>query len=454
MKTDFNIDDFLRNSADAFEMQPRISSFDAVLKKLEKKKRRRFFILLFFSLGIGLFTTAALFWPTSGSKAVARLSLTTSSNVNPNKNDHLKNNSLSSKALAASHHNLNKKHNSRQPAVNPPHDRHVALVPAPAKNITVMEHEPASTHNETISPQAVTNKTSSPDLLITAGPVIPDSALVHDDVAMVIDSVGKIPPPRDTMAAGPATTVTDSLAPRKKRSPWMLGIHANPQYSSLLLRGNEKRDPVYDQTGGINFPQEYLKKRKEQNAFDFSYALGLKLGYQLNESWEIWLSAGMQRTFYYEKLYVYSTTQGLTSTGINGVLYSNAAAPPPREGFRNQFTYGTMGLNVTRMFMPNPFLKLKCDVGLKFNHLVSSRATLAAFPNIYYYDYGKGTPGLARWTYTSYLNFGMIRDFTKRLQGRISPGLFFMPSSMFSKNYVIRQNSFGAELECLLLYKF
>ena len=40
MSSNFNIDDYLKQSMDEFEFQPRINSFDAVMDKLAKKKRR------------------------------------------------------------------------------------------------------------------------------------------------------------------------------------------------------------------------------------------------------------------------------------------------------------------------------------------------------------------------------------------------------------------------------
>jgi hypothetical protein len=248
--------------------------------------------------------------------------------------------------------------------------------------------------------------------------------------------------------------VIDSQIPAKKRLRFLIGADFNPQYSSLLLVENKQRNARYDNSANGSFSKLYLQNRKDQNEFVLNYSYGLKFGLQLRDTWEVWLSGGIQRITYHEKLFYLSQTQSMTSVGLTGNGYVwGPSSVESDKGFKNYFFYRSYGLDVARIIRPNPFLKLKLGFGLTASNLFSTSSIFVKSPNVYLQNNTPSKQNLSRWTYTTHANVGVIKDLTKRLQYRVSPGLYYTPTSMFSKDYVIKQHGIGFELECLLIYK-
>ena len=455
MKSDFNIEDHLKQSVDGFEVQPRIGSFDAVMDKLARKKRRRIFLMLCFGLGMLFLGSMPFILSKDESSTVTEKAVITPqdqslqpeskspTSASPSGKEiasmHKAKESTSSLPVATSSASSGTPRTSLQNKM-PKNERVYKGNTGTGNTISDNIHETASTASATVSePPAVEATQLSVDVKETA-----DSTHVTDTVAMIRDTTS-------TRALGNSNTIKpDSQATVKKNRRFMIGIHANPQYGSVWIRENKNRDAYYDTAYPARFAESYVKNRKEKNSFNVNYAIGIKLGYQLNTQWEVWINGGLQHIVYYEDLY--TNYPGLTSN-VNG--FATTAGNNAREtqkGYKNEFYYRTLGLNLSRTYTPNPFLMLKLDLGLTANNLFLSRTSFFPLPNTYFGDYKSTESQISLWTYNISLKLGVAKAITKRIHYRVSPGLYLSPASMFNKNYIIHQNSYGLELEGALIF--
>lgn len=454
MSSNFNIDDFLKQSMDEFEFQPRINSFDAVMDKLAKKKRRRIMFILF--IGISLLGTLAFLFSTDKTNLLVAKS-TKEAQARTKQTAYEKTALINqSKADVKDKRNL-KRLKSAVPAKSdfgkPTINRNSAQNPAAPLNITAVDNHiaQAATLNNTIiaasSAQPPATYTPALDYVAISSPETNSDSSTTAKSAIAAHSLTNA-----TAVISKIELSADSQIANKKNRRFMIGINANPQYSSLLLRENKNRNPWYDTANSATYAETYLKSRKENNRFNFNYSLGIKLGYQLNDKWEVWVNGGFQHVMYYEDFFTTYQGNTLTGSGFTSAGLTNTAKQT-EKGYKNEFYYRTFGFNFSKTIEPNPFLKLKFDFGLCANNLFISRTSFIALPNSYFADFKSIEAQTSKWIYSANLRFGIAKELTDRIQYRISPGLFFAPASMFKREYIIKQNNYGAEVEAALIFK-
>jgi len=461
MNTNYNIDDHLQNAMDNFEIQPRITSFDAVMKKLEKKRRRRFFMLFFFGACVGLLGFLVILNVPSrkvltrdSEKHLPAKKIIVSKKEITEKQKILKKPATNEHVASFQKNNKTKQDksdiaaNSQKKPVRKNNPIPVAVTPL--KNVMTVQSF------QSLNSQAQTDKNGS---LVSDSLNSKETPFVFLDQKLLslpqVDSVYELTFPAAITFPIEFAQKPDSLPKNKKRFKFMIGLNVNPQLSSYQFSENKHRDAIYDNnTTGGTFSKLYIENRKKQNSFKLNYAFGIKFGCSVDDKWELWLAAGIQRYTYSERLYALALKLSNTLVGPSGINFN--AAPPSsyyENGFKSSFTYVSYCLDFNKIIKPNPFLKLKFGLGLKANNLLMANYIYVKSPDVYYSNNYTGRDYLSLWMYTTNLNLGVIKDLSKRLQFRLSPGVFYSPSSMFSKNYVIKQKSFGLEVECLLVLK-
>lgn len=462
MNTDFNIDDYLQKSMNSHEVQPGISSFDAVMKKLEKKRKRRFFMIFFFDvLGIAL---GAFFIFNYSSKDL----ITHNSRKHRNEDlipdvkkefaakENLANKTSKFKKKSSFQKNANPKkekgssssNNLKEPEIN---NYQISKTKSPIKNDISLQA--VQTSDSEIKPIHIDSPHLDSVIRKEVG-VIPSEQNALSD--LIKDSINALlPAPVTVTLPLNSAQLPDSVPKNKTRHKFMLGLNVNPQLSSYQFSENKDRSAVYDANKGEPFSALYLENRKKQNSFKFNYAFGIKFGLSIKDKWELWFAGGLQRYTYTEKLYALATGLSNTLVGPSGIGYNSAVPQSAYEkGYKNFYRYVSYGLELNRIIKPNPFLRLKWGLGLKANQLIGARYIFVNAPDVYYLGYYSDKKNLSQWVYTINLNTGIIKDFSKLMQLRLCPGIFYSPSSMYNKTYVVKQRSYGMELECLLIYKF
>lgn len=453
MSSHFNIDDFLKQSIDGFELQPRVNSFDAVMQKLARKKRRR--VVFFFFLGAGslilslvalLSTSAEKRFETTNVRVTAPTITNTKKQSNKKPFHHTRSNAATPHQLqtikytASSTPVLHALKNTLQ-AVQNSGVTNSGSETMVAQPIELVQNKPETIEQNKNS--QLLNVPPAEPVASSPGETISDSSVVADTINL---SSGKI---KTTLSATPLPLTTDSPVTAKKTRRFMFGVHVNPQYSSLFIRENKNRNPEYNNSYPANFADSYLQSRREQNKFNFNYSLGLKFGYQFNDKWELWVNGGIQRIVYFEDVLTVYQGNTLTGTFIPGIANNTKST---QNGYKNEFYYRTVGVNFSRTIAPNPFLKLKFDFGLTGNSLFFSRTTFVSTPNTAFGNYNGGVAQTSNWTCSANFKLGLAKELTNRIHYRVSPGLYFTPTSMFKKDYIIKQNSYGFEIEAALIF--
>ena len=243
------------------------------------------------------------------------------------------------------------------------------------------------------------------------------------------------------------------LANPAKSLQLMLGVSVEPQYSRFTLTENKRRDAVYDTAGAKAFSEEYLQNKKQMNKPYFSYAFGIKAGMAFNDHWELWLGIGMQKIQFYEKIY-----SSVLQSANNYTTFPNmmpSAAPTSGSGeIKITYNYRYYSAEVKRNIHVHPFFKMNIGLGVKVDQWYSARVTMkqSQLSAGYFFD-NQILTNLSRWGCTVDLKAGAIYDLGKHWQFRVNPGIFYSPTSIFNREYVINQRSYGLELEALLIFK-
>lgn len=243
------------------------------------------------------------------------------------------------------------------------------------------------------------------------------------------------------------------LNARRKRIKFYIGLNFNPQISMYSLQANKDHSPVYDQTQKGSFPDFYLQKRKEQNSLRFNYAYGLKLGLNFKEKYELLVGFGFQKFSYREELYRSDDT---VIGKINFPMPQSSFADMPFKsgGWRgkNSLTYLNCSMEGSKIFVNRKAVKLKAGLAVNVGKVQRLNVVYAAAPNIYNYTDNPEfiTQGLM---IATALKGGALFNAGKRWQFQICPNLFYSPTSMFNKQYVIKQKPIGVGLDCMILFR-
>jgi len=479
MEENEHINKHLKHSLDNYLVQPRISSFDEILKKMQKKKRRRF--VIFFLSGLLLLTGATSFYLLSyqpPSQDIADLQ----------KQEELK-------TAAEKPANLNKRpKNETQSQTEKPENENSLPPTSPLSGLN--ENKPltlASNNPRTNKIRAVENKTNN--FPVTTNPSIESSIeplqgytpskngkeeTVPENSDIVseplqsehLTSFSLLLPINEketdvlneSVREIPDLTQNDS-SKKEKNISFLFGVYITPQEGSYQYAKNAKGDLYNSDFSGL-----YLKNKKEQNEFRFFYGLGIKTGIVISNKWEILAGIGYQRFSQEEVIKRLtpvpgSTTTPTTSSSVlpivnSGANFDAAAASnflkaTSSEGvYKSIYQYWDYSLEINRLFSFTKTIRLKAGAGFharqfrrsSYLPIISTRS-----PDIY--DYTSPNASVRKWMGTISVKAGLIKDLGKSIQMHFSPVLFYSPNSMFVRNYVIKQRSYSAGLECSLLFK-
>jgi hypothetical protein len=100
-------------------------------------------------------------------------------------------------------------------------------------------------------------------------------------------------------------------------------------------------------------------------------------------------------------------------------------------------------------------MKLKAGLGVHLQQLTfrkKSRMIISDAPDSYYYSSGNNS-SINSFLYSFEIKGGIIEELTKKMQIQFCPNFFYSPTSVFKKDYVIKQKNYGLGLEVLFLFK-
>lgn len=249
-----------------------------------------------------------------------------------------------------------------------------------------------------------------------------------------------VPPALDPIALEYAPLLSETW----KRYHFLLGLHVDPQVMRFTLTENRDRDALYDSLYGKDFTGNYLNQRRKFNKPVFSYAYGLKAGLAIDKKWEIWLGIGYQRYVYKDVMspMPFSNTSTITLTSsIQSLDPANATVV---------YSYASYSAELRRTGQLNRWLRMNNGLGLRVTHLSSQRVSVRT--NGYYFSDMSFFNSLSGWGAVMEAKTGAIADLGRRFQFRLSPGLFYSPSSLFNKSYLIKQKPYGFQVEAMLVY--
>lgn len=493
MAEDENINDHIRNMMATLEMEPKASSFDAVMKKMEKRKKRRFFFILF--AGLGLLSGALLLMDVPGAElpaaepvevtkaetpraAYKTLASELPQNAEPSQT--LADNSKAPKPFAqeaqvnAKHlasTNAGAIHSKSQRSVVEPVEIIGAVQAAsgPFKGRTDQFSTKTNSVSEDLKAASI-NATNQPATeLPVAEPAEANkqnSGGTNDPSVTPASVIFLDPKPLRLCTAG-SQALNDSLISRltelskpnlnelqkvNRSFSLLLAIGVTPQLGAGLFSAGKAYpspssnlfDPRTDE-----FQSQYMAIKRKQNAFQLNYLYNFKLGFVFDNTWELWLSVGRQSIQYTEQIYSFATgAPVLTAPQVVNTAYSTG---PDAGGIKNTFNYWSYAIEINRLILPRRAFQLKLGAGLHANSLSISHYVYAVSDNRYAYS-TKSDPA-SETLYTADLNCGIIKPLGRRFQLRASPGIFCSLNSMFNSSYVIKQRSCGFELEVALAFR-
>jgi len=487
MENQFNTDEQLRNALRDFEAVPDSGSFDAILEKMNRKKKRRIFVIFFWT---GLIALSGIMVPlifnfretakpsanhTSQTQAVSLAQEETSTHNTPHPaittpDSRTSEASAPSTKTASSLH-LPNPEASAAPAIT-------AATQAPEAGITSAssraKHHSGKTSAEELNKQGLAGNHPESNHKMKAASGLPEqTGTLHnsplrskqdkDSQAVSAETITSVMYmnmiqtrlPVDSNRQDISTSLKEPaypalfIAPEKKNSfAFYLGAQASPQLSRSVFSRNAHRDPVYNESAE-NFPEAYLNAKKQQSQLRFNLPFGIKAGLQINKRYEVLAGFGVQSFTEREKLYAAGPST-VTSVIDPGIAYNTAAnfSVP----YKNQFHYLYYSLEANRLFQLSKAIGFKLGLGVSGNQLINSNYVFAVSPHTYGQTL-RGREHLSPWLLITKVKAGLIFNANRRFQLHMSPGFFYSPTSVFKKEYVIRQKPYGVDLECLLLFR-
>lgn len=458
MKDNEHINDHLKHSLNEYSVQPRSSSFDAVLQKMEKKRKRRFFFLLFPGL---LFLTGVigLFVFRTPSPLHTDKTILTEKEIN----DPLKN-----KVSRSSATQINQANQSMTPNAFTQKERQekASKEPTPAKPTNQpVKRETRTDHTENTPSKKIVkpDQYAKGDSITTLSLTKEDQFLKNSPSLLISDTL--INKTAELIKADELKTEMVFLPYNEKEKDLVLNeIHIEPA-SDKFPGEEEKRikfliGPGFNpqigsyqfSRGGYGGADAYLKNKRNQNKVSFNYGFGLKLGLLIKNKWELLLSFGLQK--YTQKEKIINGVSGPTFSYSEPLIRSGKIdRVNPGQILTNQFKYFDYSAEVNKIYLIRPLMKIKVGVGLHVQQLRTGyhkSSTVIMYGQAAFYGYDQN---LSSRLYGLNLKAGWIEDLNKRIQFQVCPNFFYSLNSMFRRIYFIKQRTYGLGLECLLLFK-
>lgn len=458
MKQNKQIDEHVSQLLKAHEATPALSSFDAVLARLQRKRRKRFFWIFFTGLGL------------CGSIYMAYYQVTQDKNAFAEKTVALQQAAAVKEELAT----LPKAGTKKQPVKNPEAvQKNLPALSQPAGNDSPANDQKRSLKETILKTGKEKTKAQEPvpgnDHALQSLPSAPAAANTTFEKQPAVITVKEQPvnstPVKndpvnndqnlqstladETIHLNPVTPVflfdskeTEAFNPlplqplandslnRKNKRPYKLylGISFNPQIANYFAHKN----PGLSSSA----TKLYLQSKKDQAKFRFTYGFGLRFGLVYKDKWEFLAGFGYQQYNYYEKSPPFSTIGINTGNGYN--YNTHDPSIPDKDGFKTTLNYSSYSLDAARIIRLRSLIKINAGAGLQFNRLFESNYN---------------TNNARRNVLTPHIKAGLIYDIAKNIQLQLCPDLYCSASSILNKNSVIRQNSYGIGLEGLLLFK-
>lgn len=487
MEDQDNINEHLKARLEEFKLNPRMTSFDEIQKKMKKKKRRGFFFFLIpgIFLVLGLTGYFSFIKEVSIQKPLADknterfeterpASLSGSEQMEGLKRNKLpekisKNNRLNSEKMKQNTETLfsgeNKKNKRSVNKLSAPEQTikpskeisgqksFVSQSISVAKKKRRQQEAKESSHaslsdTENLSynnREGGTEKFENAEILpiTTEAMLLKTMPLIYPGVAqsMRVDSLKEI-----------ALNRNDSIIKEKKLN-FFVGLTFNPQLGAYLF--TQQKVSAFEK----EVSDAYLKAVKSENVPLFNYGCGLKAGILINQKWEVLVGFGFQRYIQKSKAVLIPVSSFTNqSTAIPSTYVSNTNnAADPNAVYKSTFNYYDFSAEIARYRTFNRFFKIKFGLGLHAQKL-SGRSQLfsdeKAVATAQYDGYSLYTPQqLKKWIGNVNLKAGLIEDLTKNIQFQACPNVFYSPTSMLTKANYLKQNNYGFGLECLLLFR-
>lgn len=468
MENNFRTDEQLRNVLQEFEVLPDDKSFDAILEKMRKKKKRRAFIF-FFTTGLIALTAFSIplffYLPASSPSQVNQTKqaiVTTSTSVS----DNMINSRSQNNEVALNEHtsttlptNSNQSLMSEHAHTNQTDIHKNDVTSGKAQSIaTTGNNDQQTEHSKNMltgqakkqdgETETISTKTKGETILHTADPINDLSGEKSDYMALIQTAW-----PTDTLLPEITTGIKQAPLPilvpktsQEKNISFFLGININPQLNRFSFSKNPGADPLYN-NGGSNFSSPYLDAKQKQRNYNLQVPFGIKAGIRLNNTYEFLAGFGLQS--FKEKEYLYTTGSAtVTPPHTSLPLAYSSGGPVP---VINVFRYYYYSLEASRIFHSQHFLQFKLGIGLSANQFRKADYVYAEAP--YLYKQTSGREAVSSWLFTGKVKGGIILNGNKRFQVHVSPGIFYSPTSIFKKEYAIRQKPYGFDLECLFLFR-
>jgi hypothetical protein len=469
MEDNEDINKHLKNSLNEFSVQPRMTSFDEVIKKLERKRKKRF-LLLFFSGTLLLTLGAGLLYSVDKNASTIAHNTTNEKTISETSNSTSpKSNSKIEESLA-----IKNPENSSKPTF---------------EKITSEKKITETKKSEQKNQRAAKQKTKSIQIPKSVTPKLPHSsspadAADHDTKPSTSEGIvlethnkhetifaDKLFPKKLVLPISPLNKniLLDSLliveldlpkedsAKKTRKVEFLFGLSYNPQFGTHhFLQNNES---AFDQ----EFSKAYLKNKKDQSAFKFNYSIGIKAGMLIKNKWELLAGFNYQRYRQEEKMkQLAASGSGPTVTSVGNMLnsssnFENVDGEPAALGkiYVSTYRYLDYSLELNRLFDFRRTMKLKAGLGVHLQQLTfrkKSRMIISDAPDSYYYSSGNNS-SINSFLYSFEIKGGIIEELTKKMQIQFCPNFFYSPTSVFKKDYVIKQKNYGLGLEVLFLFK-
>lgn len=471
MEENYNIDKHLRKSLQQMNVSPMDSSFARTMQKLDqKKKRRRFFIFLYSVIG-GIAALLCLFFGiASNSNDIKKDTYTeiTSSAKQKTNPDKIEENKIAKQVITnpdkaaknsepvkdhtnsvGNHYDETKINSEKNEMSGGESNEQPVVKNKPGHHVQKSGSNGAFTAPETNANDAALFTTTKvkTDSLSTAINVFYLPVIFPVRVDSGLNELSLLNPD-----PSPEFKI-DSLKKKSKRIHWMVAVNGDPQYSDYFFSKNKNRSALFDRAYSQGYQKQYLDNKREASKPYLTHAYGLKAGVLIKDQWELWVGFGIQRIKYLERP---------IPAALNN--FSQQSASYVLSPVSKNIYYSA---ELRRIVQIRPFLKMNFGAGFRMNrgyysdigeskmekvdNTIPTTIAPTAPPQYLYDQHPSDKP---EWDCRVDIKGGVIYDLGKRFQLRLSPGIFYTPTSMLSKTYLIKQKAYGAELECLFVFKF